>query len=378
MDLILDIAILLLAAKVGGELSEYAGYPSIIGELAGGIIVGTSVLGLIGDTSALERFADIGILLLMFLAGAETNLQELTKSAGSSVAVAISGVVFPFTLGYLAAVAFGYGASEGMFLGAALTATSVSITVRALFDIEKLNTRKGMTILGAAIIDDVIGVVIFTLVVGLAVQGELSALLVVEVIGAIIAFFLLSHFVVRRVMRRLFKYTRMLRTAEGTETFVIVFVLLFALFAEEAYIAGITGSFLAGIMLAQTHDRNTIIEKTKTVGYAFFIPLFFAFVGSRVDIWQILDVGAISVVVIVFAIVGKMGGSAIACKAIGMKIRDGLEIGIGMTPRMEVAIVIANAALTQGVFSVPLYTSVVMMSFATTLMTPPLIKKFFT
>jgi Kef-type K+ transport system membrane component KefB len=314
----------------------------------------------------------------MFLAGAETNLQELTKSAGSSVAVAISGVVIPFVLGYVAAVSFGYGASEGMFLGAALTATSVSITVRALFDMEKLNTRKGMTILGAAIIDDVIGVVIFTLVVGLAVQGELSALRVIEVIGAIIAFFLLSHFVVRKLMRRIFKYSRFLKTAEGMESFVIIFVLLFALVAEEAYIAGITGSFLAGIMLAQTKERNTIIEKTKTVGYAFFIPLFFAFVGSRVDLWQVLDVGAISVVVIAFAIIGKMGGSAIAARAIGMRLRDGFEIGIGMTPRMEVAIVIANAALNQGVFSVPLYTSVVIMSFATTLITPPLLKKFFT
>ncbi|MHC1604474.1 MAG: cation:proton antiporter [Candidatus Methanofastidiosia archaeon] len=377
MDIMVEILFLLLAAKIGGEISEYFGYPSIMGELGGGIIVGSSFLNLVSAGGAVERISYIGILLLMFLAGAETNIKELSRSGRSSATVAVVGIVLPFLLGYSLGMYVGFSVAEAMFLGSALTATSVGITVRILLDLKKLNTRVGTTILGAAVIDDVLAVLIFTVVVGIATHNTFSVISFGKIIAVILAFFALSYFVVMRFIKKVVRYWRKLRTEEASESLAIVFILAFAIFAEKAYIAGITGSFIAGIILAQTGQKNIIVSRTKIIGYAFFIPLFFSYVGSTVQVGAFLNIGLLGIAVIVIAVIGKMGGSFIACKAIGFTKKEALTVGVGMIPRMEVAIVIANTGLVQGVVAQPLYSSVIVMVFVTTLITPPLMKLFF-
>lgn len=377
MDIIVEILFLLLAAKIGGEISEYFGYPSIMGELCGGIIVGSSFLNLVSAGDAIERISYIGILLLMFLAGAETNIKELSRSGRSSVTVAVGGMILPFLLGYLLSIYVGFSIAEAMFLGSALTATSVGITVRVLLDLKKLNTKIGSTILGAAVIDDVLAVLIFTVVVGITTNDTFSIMSFGEIITVILIFFAFSYFVVTRFIKKIVRYWRKLKTEEASESLVIVFILAFAIFAEKAYIAGITGSFIAGIIFAQTGQKNIIVSKTKVIGYAFFIPLFFSFVGSTVQFGEFLNIGWLGIAVIAIAIIGKIGGSFVACKTMDFTKKEALKVGVGMIPRMEVAIVIANAGLVQGVISQPIYSSVIVMAFVTTLITPPLMNLLF-
>jgi Kef-type K+ transport system membrane component KefB len=374
MDVLVSILLLLLGAKVGGELVEHLGYPSIIGELAGGIVLGPSVLSLVEPGVVLERFAYMGILLLMFLAGAETNVRDLAKEGKISALVAISGVSLPLILGFGLSMAYGYGTLESLFIGAALTATSVGITVRVLLDSGHLNSPVGLTILGAAVIDDIIAVLILTLLAGVATAEGFSLLGVGKVLAVMGAFFVIAIVVGYALVKRIIPLTHMLRTEAAVESVALIFILVLSLLAEEMYVAGISGSFIAGVLIAQTPEKGHVVNNTKVVGYAFFIPMFFATVGALVDVKGIGAVGTFGVLLIAVAIAGKVLASFSTCIVHCFKKRDALVVGVGMVPRMEVAIVIANTGLVAGIIDSPLYTAVILMAFATTLITPPLLR----
>ena len=374
MDILVSVLLLLLGAKIGGELVEHLGYPSIIGELAGGIILGPSLLNLVDVGGVLERFSYMGILLLMFLSGAETNIRDLAKEGKTSFLVAVCGVALPMALGFGLSSAYGYGTLESLFIGAALTATSVGITVRVLLDMGKLNTPVGLTILGAAVIDDIIAVIILTVLAGVATVEGFSILGVGWILVVMAGFFVVSLVAGYALVNRIIPLTHMLKTEAAVESVALIFILVLSLLAEEMYVAGITGSFIAGILIAQTPEKGHVVNNTKVVGYAFFIPMFFATVGTLVDLHAISGVGVYGILLIIVAIAGKVLASFSACLVHCFKKRDALAVGVGMTPRMEVAIVIANTGLIAGIIESPLYTAIIIMAFATTLITPPLLR----
>jgi Kef-type K+ transport system membrane component KefB len=316
----------------------------------------------------------MGILLLMFLAGAETNVRDLAKEGKISALVAISGVSLPLILGFGLSMAYGYGTLESLFIGAALTATSVGITVRVLLDSGHLNSPVGLTILGAAVIDDIIAVLILTLLAGVATAEGFSLLGVGKVLAVMGAFFVIAIVVGYALVKRIIPLTHMLRTEAAVESVALIFILVLSLLAEEMYVAGISGSFIAGVLIAQTPEKGHVVNNTKVVGYAFFIPMFFATVGALVDVKGIGAVGTFGVLLIAVAIAGKVLASFSTCIVHCFKKRDALVVGVGMVPRMEVAIVIANTGLVAGIIDSPLYTAVILMAFATTLITPPLLR----
>lgn len=375
MNILLTFVLLLAMAKLGGELVEHLRYPSILGELAGGIILGPSVLGVIDVSGAVESVGYIGILLLMFLAGAETNLEDLSRTGKTAVVVAMFGVIVPFVFGASLAMAYGYTVIVSLFVGATLAATSVGITVRVLLDAGRLNTPVGLTILGAAVMDDIIAVLVLTILAGVASASRIGAFQVARILLLMAGFFILAAIIGRVVVGKVILLTHMLKTEDAVESLAIIFILLLSLLAEEMYVAGITGSFVAGLIIARTPEKDHVVMNTKVIGYAFFIPLFFAMVGARADIRAVGAVGLFGVALVAVAVGGKVVASYAACRCRKVCRRDAFAIGIGMTPRMEVALVIANTGLVSGIIGTDLYAAVILMAFATTLVTPPLLKK---
>ncbi|MBN1785537.1 MAG: cation:proton antiporter [Candidatus Methanofastidiosa archaeon] len=374
MDLLLEILIILLVAKTFGELVEHFGYPSIIGELIGGLIVGNTFLQVLSVSHELERFSYIGILFLMFFAGAETNVKDLMKAGKTSFLVALAGISLPFTLAVALGMAFDYALYTSLFLGTILAATSVGITVRVLIDLGRLRSKVGMTIISAAVIDDVLAVFILTMITGLSTTGEIVVLEIVKVLAFIALFFLISLYVIFPLIKKALSYTNKIKTESGLESIVIIFILFYAMFAEEMYIAGITGCFLAGLLISQTEEKNFLVTNTKTIGYGFFIPVFFTYIGVAADLKQIMYAGIVGLLLIIVAILGKVVGCYIMCKLSKFDNKDSLTVGIGMVPRMEVAIIIANIGLVQNIIDQSLYSTIILMAFVTTLITPPLLK----
>jgi len=374
MDLLVDILILLVVAKIGGEIAEHFNYPSIIGELFGGILVGPTFVGAVAIEGGIERFAYIGILLLMFLAGTETSVSDLSKTGKTSVIMAFMGVAVPFALGFGACRAWGYGFYGSLFVGTALSATSVGISVRVLYELGELRSLIGSTILGSAILDDIISVVLVTIISGAAISGNVSVVAMAKVLSLMVAFFAIAYVFMRVFVVRAMRLIQSFRTESAVESWALILVLAFAILAEEMYVAGITGSFVAGMVVARTPEKNIIITNSKVIGYAFFIPFFFASIGAQVDMAEFMDAGTLGLLIIVVAIVGKVFAGFLACKASRLPNDIALVIGTGMIPRMEVALVIGNIGVATGVLGQSLYSSIIIMAFATTLVTPPLLK----
>ncbi len=376
MELLLQITLFLLAAKIGGELAERAKLPSVLGELLAGMALGPSLLKVVTTDPVMEDISHIGIILLMFLAGLETDLSEMKKTGLTSLLAAIGGVTVPFSLAVLLGHIYGWNTADSLFLGTILTATSVGITVRTLIDIGKLNTNVGMTILGAAVIDDVIGIIVFTVVRGISLHEEMSILGFFKLAGIIALFFIITLKFGFWVSDRLDELTRKMRTKEVSLASSIIFIFLLALVAEYAKVAGITGAFIAGIVMSRSPRRESLSGKISVLGYGFFIPLFFVYIGVNTNLFNITAI-RLAVLVVVISIIGKILGSGIMAFIGGFSPSDSLRVGIGMVPRMEVALIIASMGLTIGVISSFIYTLTVAMVLVTTLITPPLIKMTF-
>ncbi len=376
MEVLLQITLFLLVAKIGGELAERAHQPPILGELLGGMVLGPSFLGIVTPDPVMRDISQVGIILLMFLAGLETDLGEMKKTGLSSFLAAIGGVAVPFTLAIIVGYIYGWSTPDALFLGTILTATSVGITARTLMDMGKLHSSVGMTILGAAVIDDVIGIIIFTVVRGFSLHEKMSILTFWKLAGLMALFFIISLKLGFWVSDKLSRLMVKMRTPEVSLTLTIIFVLTLAIVAERVQVAGITGAFIAGIVMSNTPRREVIVTKVSSLGYGFFIPLFFVYIGVNTNIWDINMLGLASIIIIV-AILGKVFGSGILAWIGGFSFSDSMRIGIGMVPRMEVALIIASMGLTAGVMSSVIYSMTVALVLVTTLVTPPLIKVVF-
>lgn len=372
---LLHLALVLLATKGCGLLVKRLGQPAVLGEVLAGIIIGPSLLNLVPPSQSIKDLAEIGVILLMFLAGLETDLRELKATGLASSLIAAGGVVLPFVCGPAIAWLFGFPLIQGIMLGTILTATSVSISVQTLLDLGFLKSPQGMTILGAAIIDDILGIIVLTLVVGLTGEAHESVLLL---IGKMTLYFVLAIIIGMRFTGRLLSLAVRIRLKEALLGVTLAVALIFAFLAEEAGVAAITGAYLFGVLISRTAFKPRISERVETLGYGFFIPMFFASIGLDANLHTFDRHGLLfSSAFVAIAVVSKVVGCGLTSRATGFNWRQSLQIGFGMIPRAEVALVIAALAAKGGLITPGMFSSVVVLVVATTVITPPLLKLAF-
>jgi Kef-type K+ transport system membrane component KefB len=374
------LALMLVAAKILGYLAQRIGQPAVIGELIAGVLLGVSVLHVVPVDSEVFLFlSEVGVVVLLFEIGLETNLAQLLRVGGASAAVAVVGVVLPFALGYAVCWILGLESIQAVVAGAALTATSVGITARVLADLGRLSEPESRIILGAAVIDDIIGLIILTVVGGIS-EGQSITLPSVTIItgkafGFLIAVLLIGWLLVPPIFR-LVERRKMSSAIPGS---VFILALGLAWLADQSGSAMIIGAFAAGLLLARTPQVHAIQQGVGNLAQ-FFVPLFFVFVGAQVDLrlFNVLDpmhrktllVGGL---LIIAAIAGKFAAGYAPFWFRGKKS----VIGVGMIPRGEVGLIFAQVGLTTKVFDEGLFSAVTLMVMVTTFMAPPLLKVLF-
>jgi Kef-type K+ transport system membrane component KefB len=362
----------LIAAKIAGVLSMRIGMPSVFGELLIGLILGPALLGWITPNETTAVMAEIGVVLLMFMAGMETDVVAMRSVGRPAFLAALGGVFLPLVGGTLAMQVFEFDWQTGVLIGAVLMATSVSISAQTLRELGQMRTQIGSVILGAAIIDDVLGVLIFAVVVNLITGvGDLGMTLLKMTL-----FFPIAWFVGDRLLPLLVRLEKRLPQREAALTILLALVLVYAWAAESlGSVAAITGAYLLGILATRHLDPKHIAhDGTATIGYAFFIPIFFVNIGLQVSPNDVFSAPLLIVVITVVAIITKLIGGGLGARIGGMSWRPALTVGAGMVSRGEVALVLAGAALSAGVINGTIFSALIVMTLVTTLVTPPLLR----
>jgi len=412
--ILLLVAIALIFARLLGHVFDRLNQPPVIGEILAGIILGGIVVLFFSEQNFflfdqklllpnLNHFksegffilSEIGLLLLLFISGLETRVSHLKKTGKASIFVAIGGVVIPLTLGILAGIYFNLPTSGCIALGLILTATSVGITVRTLMDLHVLNTDSGATILGGAFIDDILGIILLAFVMSVETL-TLDTIPSLAWVGMKIAiFFLIFLFIGLKVIDKILDLGEKIHLPKAFLSISLSILLIYSFFADKAGISGIIGAFVAGLLIGHTVKSRKITKDVKTIGYGFFIPLFFVGIGASLwfdasgDLSFLTKVGLFAIVVIAIGIIGKIIGCGIGAKLAGMSNRQSLQIGTGMIPRMELALIISAAAISRGLFSIKnnlelteeiehmIRITTVLLIIVTTLISPFLIKAAF-
>jgi len=386
LNFLLAVTIILVAAKAGGYLSTRLGQPSVLGELVVGLVLGPTALNLFGllpgfaeDThlsASLTLFAEIGVLLLMFLAGLELELHELLKSGRVAALSGTLGVIVPLAGGYLTAVLFGLPPVEALFIGLALSATSVSISAQALMELGVLRSKVGLALLGAAVFDDILVVLLLSaasLLFGAGAGGSGSlGLIALRMVLFMVGAAAVGAYVVPPLLRRVSD----LPISQAVATFALVTCLLFA-WASEALggVAAITGAFLAGLFLARTPFVAQIEEGISAIAYSFFVPIFLVNIGLQANLRDIsgnlwLFAIALTIVAAISKVIGSGGGALLA----GFDRLDALRLGVGMISRGEVGLIVASVALSQAIIQPETFSVIVFMVIVATLVTPLLLR----
>lgn len=372
-EILRHILIVLIAAKVAAEVAERIGVPAVVGEILAGIAIGPSLLNAVGGgDEVLRTLGELGVILLLLDVGLEMDLRELGRVGRTSVLVAIVGVVAPMVLGVGAMQVLGEDFNTSLFVGAALTATSVGITARVFGDLKALATTEARIVLGAAVADDVMGLVVLTVVVRLVTDGSVSVLSVGSIIAVAVVFLVLGGLGGLRVGPPLFAAIERVSRSSGTlVALALAFTLAFAELADAARLAPIVGAFLAGIALSKAGPAPQIRRELSSVGHL-FIPVFFLQIGIDADVTAFGKASVLrdAALLLVVAVVGKLLSPLGALGAPG----DKPLIGLGMLPRGEVGLIFATLGLQQGVLSPDLYAALLLVVLVTTLATPQLLK----
>ncbi len=374
-----DLAIIVFAAKICGLLAKKLKAPQVVGEIIAGLLLGPSILGLVGQSDFLNQMAEIGVILLMFSAGLGTDLKDLLKTGPMALVVACAGVFVPLVGGYLLYSCFyGFAATgteeffRAVFIGVIMTATSVSITVQTLRELGHLKGKIGTLILNAAIIDDIIGIIVLTFVVGFK-DPELKP---EKVIINTLLFFLFSG-VVGFIIYKVFKAVDK-RYPHQRRIPIMGLCLCFALaYLAEVWfgIADITGAYVAGLILCSLHDSEYIAEKMDINSYMLFGPIFFASIGLKTELGGFTPaLVAFSVAFVLVALATKVIGCGLISRIFGYKGKDALKIGVGMMTRGEVALIVAQKGLAVGLLDAKYFTSVILLIICSSVAVPILMK----
>lgn len=375
-----NLLAIFVSAKIFGELAERWGQPPVLGELLGGVVLGFGLFKFFNPSDpALALMAEFGVVLLLFETGINSDLARLLQAGPASLAVAAVGVVLPFALGYGLMKIMGRGGMEAVFVGAALTATSVGITARVLTDMGKLDLPEVHIILGAAVIDDILGIIILSAVQGVAATGVLSWPAVARTLFMSAAFLGAALWIGPRISAVLVGLVQRMRGRGILIVSAVSFAFAMSLLAHAFGTAMIVGAFTAGVLLARTDRRADIDGALKPVA-DLFVPVFFVMVGAKVRLDAYDPFVAtnhpmllLALLLVVAAVLGK-----IACgwAAPGKDLRR-FGIGAGMIPRGEVGLIFAQVGLSSGVIDAPLYAAIVAMVIVTTFLAPPLLKRSF-
>ncbi|MGC8878069.1 MAG: cation:proton antiporter [Anaerolineae bacterium] len=387
IPLLLGLAIVLVAAKMGGWLVRRLGQPAVLGELAVGLLLGPSVLNVFGidyfagahTLDVLREFGELGVIFLMFAAGLEIQVGDLLKTGRAAVLVGFLGVIFPIGLGTLAGLQFHYSLANAKFMGIVLAATSVSISARTLMELGRLRSREGLTLLSAAVVDDVLAILVLSIFVGLVLGGGTQTWQLIWIALRMFLFLAGAFLVGLWVLPHVVDWARRLPISEPVLSVTLASVLLFAWAAEFlGGIAAITGAFVAGVGLARSSQRAEIERGIHTLNYALFVPIFLVVIGLRADMRQLSesDVGLTALLCLV-AIVSKILGCGLGARLGGMSWRESLRIGTGMISRGEVGLIVAGVGLDAQLIQPNLFTVMVVMVLVTTLITPPLLRLAF-
>ena len=382
LEILRILAIIMISSKVFGLLARDLKAPQVAGEIIAGLLIGPSLLNLVQESDFLAGMAEIGVILLMFSAGLETNIDKLKKTGLKAAVIALSGVLVPLILGALLYMGF-YGFSapgtEGfiraVFIGTILTATSVSITVQVLKELGKISTEVGTTIMSAAIIDDVIGIVVLTAVLGLRdPDANLGSVCVKTIL-----FFALSVIVgmiifrAMKIIDRRWPHTRRIPIIGLSLAFILAFV------ADRYFgVADITGAYVAGIILSSLDDSAYIDRKMDISSYMFFGPVFFASVGLQTNLRTVdATILVFSAAFVIVGLLGKVIGCGLMSKLLRFNNPDSLKIGIGMMTRGEVALIVAQRGLKTGVMDSRYFTAVILLIVISSILTPVLLKSVY-
>lgn len=366
-ELIPTLAIVLLAAEAGALLAHLAGLPRVVGQIGAGLVLGPSLAGLVSAGGTVEGIAQLGALAILGVAGLETNLAAMRHVGKAAFLVASGGVILPFVTGLGLALAAGLDTTAALFVGAILTATSVGITAATLQELGLMHTRAAITILGAAIIDDVLGLIVLSLVASGTAAGS-------NLLGAIIpmALTILAVWVILRWLPvHLGRAIETLHLRGGGLAAMLGLVLAFA-WAVQAFggLAGITGAYVAGLALSGSTAAPRLRDGLIRAGEAFCVPVFFVAIGLAADLRAIGPVLPFALGLLAVAVLAKLAGSAAAAAIGGMSARESGLVGIGMIARGEVALVAATVGLRAGAIGAGVYAAVVLVSVATTVITP--------
>ncbi|WML60175.1 cation:proton antiporter [Neobacillus sp. PS2-9] len=373
MELIFELAIILLASKLAGDISVKLGQPSVLGKLLIGIVLGPAVLGLVSETKTLEEISQIGVILLMFIAGLETDVNEFKRSGKASALVGVSGIVVPLFVGYIAGIIMNMTNIEAMFLGLLLSATSVSISVQALKELNKMQSKEGITILGAAVIDDVLVIIALAFLMSMA-GGDvnLSMVIIKKVL-----FFGGSFLVAWKIVPWVLKKFAPLKVTESLISAALIICFLYAYVAEITGVAAIIGAYIAGVAISVTDYKHEIFEKVETIGYSIFVPVFFTSIGVKASFDGITQHIGLIIGLSVLAILTKLVGAAVGARMAKFPWRSSLGIGAAMVSRGEVALIIATIGLETKLINQELFAILVIVVLITTIVTPPMMKYFF-
>jgi Kef-type K+ transport system membrane component KefB len=373
--ILFSLFIVFAGAKLAGEIFERLNISVVVGEVIVGIIIGSFAPSILRPADVYEVIAEIGVIILLFTVGLETPVDELIKVGKTAALVAILGVVFPFVLGFELLFYLGYPTVQALFLGVSMVATSVGITARVLAELGYLQKKESQIILGAAVVDDILGLIILATLTGVQ-NGHLSWLKLGILISEVLIFVGFLLFFGARLTRKHGALMEKLEINEAPLVIAVATSLGLAALASYIGMAAIVGAFLAGVIFAEVNETYSLHKQIIPV-YELFVPFFFVIIGAKVDINQIANPAVIwlTLAVIVLAIIGKLVGCGLAVVNLGRRVW--LRVGIGMIPRGEVGIIVALLGLSMKVIPNSLFSVVVVMSIVTTLIAPFLIKLSF-
>jgi Kef-type K+ transport system membrane component KefB len=378
-EMLLDLGIILLVAKIFGILFRKIQLPQVVGILVAGLVIGPNILGIVHESDFIVQMAELGVIMLMFTAGLETDLKELKKTGVAALVIALLGVIVPVIGGYVTYGLF-YGFSpvlsagfyKAIFIGVIITATSVGITVETLREMGKLKGSVGTAILSAAIIDDVIGIILLTFMVGLTSEGGDPKQVVINTL----LFFVLAG-VGGFILNKLFQYfDRKYPHRRRIPIYGFALCLLLAYVAEHYFgIADITGAYVAGLILCNIRSSEYIMEKIDVNAYMIFNPVFFASIGLKTQIEGITPaIIVFTVGLIVISLLTKIVGCGLGAKMCNFDTKDSLRIGVGMMARGEVALVVAQKGLNGGLMDASLFTPIILLVIVSSIITPIILK----
>lgn len=380
-EFLFDLALILISTKLFGLITKKIRMPQVVGALVAGVVLGPAFLNVLSETEFIQNLAELGVIVLMFTAGLETDINQLKKTGKASFIIAVLGVIIPLVGGFFIASIFNKGNDvntilQNVFIGIILTATSVSITVETLKEMGKLNTRAGNAILGAAIIDDILGIIALTITTSLADPS----INVIIVLIKIVMFFIFAGFAGYLFHWAFIKLDE--RYQRDLRRFVIiafVFCLLLSFSAEEFFeVADITGAFIAGLVISDSNRSKYLNSRFETLSYMLLSPIFFASIGIKVQLTAMTKtIFIFAILLLLVAILSKIVGCSLGAKLCRYSNREAIQIGTGMISRGEVALIVANKGIAMGLMLPEFLAPVVIVVVVTTIVTPILLKVVF-